>query len=210
MGFNSTLLTGAIRVPSCAVVQCKQCSAGPARRCPAGHTKMYLLPTVMGCELVCQQPPFLALSSTTRPRRHAASSRCCCTHARLVLIWLVHMRAGTVAYMSPQVLQLGCMSKAADVYSFALLMLEVWIGDVIYRGVMFHQVSAPSVVEGVGFSRCRVSGARAPAWSPNLRLPPRVLMASAAGLPGLCNSTSCTQCLTKSSHSSLLVNGARP
>ena len=42
--------------------------------------------------------------------------------------------------MSPQVLQKGRVSKAADVYSFAMLMLELWTGEIIYRGIMYHQV----------------------------------------------------------------------
>ena len=42
--------------------------------------------------------------------------------------------------MSPEVLQRGCISKPGDVYSFAMLMLEVWTGEVLYRGILYHQV----------------------------------------------------------------------
>ncbi|KAK9917133.1 hypothetical protein WJX75_001207 [Coccomyxa subellipsoidea] len=47
---------------------------------------------------------------------------------------------GTVAYMSPEMLQHGAMAMPADVYSFAMLMLELWKGDIIYKGVNTHQV----------------------------------------------------------------------
>jgi len=52
------------------------------------------------------------------------------------------MRAGTVAYMSPEMLQRGVMTMPADVYSFAMLMLELWVGDIVYKGVNSHQVRA--------------------------------------------------------------------
>ena len=48
--------------------------------------------------------------------------------------------------MSPQVLQKGRVSKAADVYSFAMLMLELWTGDIIYRGIMYHQVKGGCLI----------------------------------------------------------------
>ena len=42
--------------------------------------------------------------------------------------------------MSPEMLQRGAMAMPADVYSFAMLMLELWAGDIIYKGVNTHQV----------------------------------------------------------------------
>ena len=39
-------------------------------------------------------------------------------------------------------LQHGAMAMPADVYSFAMLMLELWKGDIIYKGVNTHQVRA--------------------------------------------------------------------
>ncbi|BDA50693.1 probable mitogen-activated protein kinase kinase kinase 12 at C-terminar half [Coccomyxa sp. Obi] len=47
---------------------------------------------------------------------------------------------GTVAYMSPEMLQRGAMAMPADVYSFAMIMLELWSGEIIYKGVNSHQV----------------------------------------------------------------------
>ena len=48
--------------------------------------------------------------------------------------------AGTVAYMAPEVLQTGSLSMAADVYSFAMIMLELWTGETIYKDFPAHQV----------------------------------------------------------------------
>lgn len=47
--------------------------------------------------------------------------------------------AGTIAYVAPEVLQTGAMGMPADVYSFAMLMLELWKGELVYRGVNTHQ-----------------------------------------------------------------------
>ncbi|CAL8465124.1 g4659 [Coccomyxa elongata] len=47
---------------------------------------------------------------------------------------------GTVAYMSPEMLQRGAMAMPADVYSFAMIMLELWSGEIVYKGVNSHQV----------------------------------------------------------------------
>ena len=51
-----------------------------------------------------------------------------------------HPPAGTVAYMAPEVLQMGSLSMAADVYSFAMIMLELWTGEAIYKDLPAHQV----------------------------------------------------------------------
>ena len=48
--------------------------------------------------------------------------------------------AGTIAYVAPEVLQIGSMARPADVYSFAMLLLELWEGELVYRGVNTHQV----------------------------------------------------------------------
>lgn len=37
-------------------------------------------------------------------------------------------------------LQRGVMTMPADVYSFAMLMLELWVGDIVYKGINSHQV----------------------------------------------------------------------
>ena len=57
----------------------------------------------------------------------------------VVLDWSC-MCAGTVAYMSPEMLQRGAMAMPADVYSFAMIMLELWSGEIVYKGVNSHQV----------------------------------------------------------------------
>ncbi|CAL8465657.1 g5193 [Coccomyxa elongata] len=49
---------------------------------------------------------------------------------------------GSLAYMAPEVLQAGRMSKGSDVYSFAILLLELWSGtasctDQDYYGVLY-------------------------------------------------------------------------
>ncbi|CAL8465122.1 g4657 [Coccomyxa elongata] len=47
---------------------------------------------------------------------------------------------GTIAYVAPEVLQRGVMAMPADVYSYSMLMLEVWNGELVYRGINIHQV----------------------------------------------------------------------
>ncbi|BDA50694.1 probable tyrosine-protein kinase SYK at C-terminar half [Coccomyxa sp. Obi] len=47
---------------------------------------------------------------------------------------------GTVAYVAPEVLQRGVMAMPADVYSYSMLMLELWSGELVYKGVNIHQV----------------------------------------------------------------------
>jgi hypothetical protein len=49
--------------------------------------------------------------------------------------------AGTVAYVGPEVLQRGAIAMPADVYSFAMLLMELWTGDIMYKGINYHQVS---------------------------------------------------------------------
>ena len=43
--------------------------------------------------------------------------------------------------MAPEVLQKGAMAMPADVYSFAMLMLELWTGEIVYSGINSHQVA---------------------------------------------------------------------
>ena len=42
--------------------------------------------------------------------------------------------------MAPEVLQTGNLSMAADVYSFAMIMLELWSGESVYKDFPAHQV----------------------------------------------------------------------
>ena len=42
--------------------------------------------------------------------------------------------------MAPEVLQKGAMAMPADVYSFAMLMLELWTGEIVYSRINSHQV----------------------------------------------------------------------
>lgn len=67
-----------------------------------------------------------------------------CTCTLLGSITLLFSRrlcnAGTIAYVAPEVLQTGLMARPADVYSFAMLLLELWKGELVYRGVNTHQV----------------------------------------------------------------------
>ena len=55
------------------------------------------------------------------------------------LMRAVRTAAGTVAYMAPEVLQMGSLSMSADVYSFAMIMLELWTGEAIYKDIPAHQ-----------------------------------------------------------------------
>ena len=47
---------------------------------------------------------------------------------------------GTVAYMPAEMLKDGKMTKAVDVYSFAIIMLELFSGDMVFRGMSSSQV----------------------------------------------------------------------
>jgi hypothetical protein len=42
--------------------------------------------------------------------------------------------------MSPEVFQDGALAMPADVYSFSMLMLELWTGEPIFKGDSLHQV----------------------------------------------------------------------
>jgi serine/threonine protein kinase len=48
--------------------------------------------------------------------------------------------AGTIAYCAPEVIKHGRLTRAADVYSFAMLMTELWTGEGILRGFNSAQV----------------------------------------------------------------------
>lgn len=46
--------------------------------------------------------------------------------------------------MAPEVLQNGQVTKRADMYSFAVLLLEMWTGKAAYGDENYHSVSALS------------------------------------------------------------------
>ncbi|EIE18397.1 kinase-like protein, partial [Coccomyxa subellipsoidea C-169] len=48
---------------------------------------------------------------------------------------------GSLPYLAPEVLQLNKVTKAGDVYSFAVLLLEMWVGGGAYQDQNYHQVS---------------------------------------------------------------------
>lgn len=49
--------------------------------------------------------------------------------------------------MAPEVLQKGAMAMPADVYSFAMLMLELWTGEIVYSGINSHQAGLSATTE---------------------------------------------------------------
>lgn len=49
--------------------------------------------------------------------------------------------AGTVSYCSPELLKDGKLTKAADVYSFAMMMWEIYTGTALFRGLNSSQAS---------------------------------------------------------------------
>ena len=51
-------------------------------------------------------------------------------------------RAGTVSYCAPELLKEGKLTKAADVYSFAMIMWEMYSGTALFRGMNSSQVSS--------------------------------------------------------------------
>ena len=54
------------------------------------------------------------------------------------------MGAGSLTYTAPEVLQTGKMTKASDVYSFAVLLLELWSGCAFYPDQNYYGVSLQS------------------------------------------------------------------
>ena len=48
---------------------------------------------------------------------------------------------GTVSYCAPELLQEGKLTKAADVYSFAMLMWEIYSGSALVSGLRTPQAS---------------------------------------------------------------------
>lgn len=48
--------------------------------------------------------------------------------------------AGTAAYMAPELLQKGKMTRAADVYSFAMIMVELFTCKRLFEGLAQQQV----------------------------------------------------------------------
>ena len=47
--------------------------------------------------------------------------------------------AGTVSYCAPELLKEGKLTKAADVYSFAMIMWEMFSGTALFRGMNSSQ-----------------------------------------------------------------------
>ena len=52
-------------------------------------------------------------------------------------------RAGTIAYMSPELLQHGRLTKLNDVYSFAMLLIELWSSRRLFQGLSQQQACSP-------------------------------------------------------------------
>lgn len=50
---------------------------------------------------------------------------------------------GTVSYCSPELLKDGKLTKMADVYSFAMMMWEIYTGTPLFRGLNSSQVGLP-------------------------------------------------------------------
>ena len=53
-------------------------------------------------------------------------------------------RAGTIAYMSPELLQHGKLTKLNDVYSFAMLIIELWTSRRLFQGLSQQQARRPA------------------------------------------------------------------
>jgi serine/threonine protein kinase len=51
--------------------------------------------------------------------------------------------AGTVSYCAPELLKQGKLTKAADVYSFAMMMWEIYTGTALFRGLNSSQARPP-------------------------------------------------------------------
>ena len=61
---------------------------------------------------------------------------------------ILALSAGTVSYCAPELLKEGKLTKATDVYSFAMIMWEMYSGTALFRGMNSSQVS--SSVQHVG------------------------------------------------------------
>ena len=53
----------------------------------------------------------------------------------------MHSHTGSLPYVAPEVLQSGEVAKAADVYSFAVMLLEMWCGNSGFVNDNYHRVS---------------------------------------------------------------------
>ena len=60
----------------------------------------------------------------------------------LPLNQILTTNAGSLPYLAPEVLQHNKVTKAGDVYSFAILLLEMWTGSVAYQDQNYHGVSS--------------------------------------------------------------------
>ena len=52
--------------------------------------------------------------------------------------------SGTVSYCAPELLKEGKLTKAADVFSFAMLMWEIYSGTALFQGLSHPQASTLS------------------------------------------------------------------
>ena len=50
--------------------------------------------------------------------------------------------SGTVSYCAPELLKEGKLTKVADVFSFAMLMWEIYSGTALFQGLSHPQASA--------------------------------------------------------------------
>ena len=62
------------------------------------------------------------------------------TCSRLGLLLTRVLCPGTVSYCAPELLKEGKLTKAADVYSFAMIMWEMYSGTALFRGMNSSQV----------------------------------------------------------------------
>ena len=78
-----------------------------------------------------------------------------CSRRRVLLTCM--LCPGTVSYCAPELLKEGKLTKAADVYSFAMIMWEMYSGTALFRGMNSSQVGFQSAgcSELCGSKRCR-------------------------------------------------------
>lgn len=48
-----------------------------------------------------------------------------------------------MSYCAPEVLKEGKLTRAADMYSFSMMMWEIWTGEGLFRGMNSTQVARP-------------------------------------------------------------------
>ena len=62
-----------------------------------------------------------------------------------------------MSYCAPEVLKEGKLTRAADVYSFAMMMWEIWTGTGLFRGMNSSQVGHPGSIDTPRTSACQQS-----------------------------------------------------